>query len=79
MNMKKAVILLVVLGLVMGGCSGMSNTEQRTLSGGAIGASSGALIGWAAGCPACGAAIGGGAGLLGGYAYDQYQKSRGRP
>jgi osmotically inducible lipoprotein OsmB len=77
--MKKVVILLVVLGLVIGGCSGMSNTEQRVLSGGAIGAGSGALIGWAAGCPACGAAIGAGAGALGGYAYDQYQKSQGRP
>jgi hypothetical protein len=49
------------------------------LSGGAIGASSGALIGWAAGSPAAGAAIGGGAGLLGGFLYDQYEKSRGRP
>ncbi len=75
--MKKAVILLVVATLVLGGCNGMSSTTQRTLSGGAIGASSGALIGWAAGSPAAGAAIGGGAGLLGGYLYDQYQKSRG--
>ena len=77
--MKKVVILLVIAALFLGGCSGMSNTQQRVLSGGAIGASSGALIGWAAGCPACGAAIGGGAGLLGGYAYDQYEKSQGRP
>jgi osmotically inducible lipoprotein OsmB len=77
--MKKAVILIMVMALALGGCSGMSNTTQRTLSGGAIGASSGALIGWAAGSPAAGAAIGGGAGLLGGYLYDQYQKSRGNP
>ena len=76
--MKKAMILVVVLALALGGCSGMSSTQQRMVSGGAIGASSGALIGWAAGCPACGAAIGGGAGLLGGYAYDQYEKSQGR-
>ncbi len=75
--MKKAVIILVVLTLALGGCSGMSSTQQRVLSGGAIGASSGALIGWAAGSPAAGAAIGGGAGLLGGYLYDQYEKSRG--
>ena len=77
--MKKVIILLVVAALFLGGCSNMSATQQRVLSGGAIGASSGALIGWAAGCPACGAAIGGGAGLLGGYAYDQYEKSQGRP
>jgi len=76
--MKKAVILLMVVTLALGGCTGMSTTSQRVLSGGAIGASSGALIGWAAGSPAAGAAIGGGAGLLGGYLYDQYQKSRGR-
>jgi hypothetical protein len=77
--MKKAVILLVVATLLIGGCSGMSNTQQRVLSGGAIGASSGALIGWAAGSPAAGAAIGGGAGMLGGFIYDQYEKYRGRP
>jgi osmotically inducible lipoprotein OsmB len=77
--MKRVAVLLLVAAMVVGGCSGMSNTQQRTLSGGAIGASSGALIGWAAGCPACGAAIGGGAGLAGGYIYDQYEKSQGRP
>jgi osmotically inducible lipoprotein OsmB len=77
--MKRAAVLLLVAAMLVGGCSGMSNTQQRTLSGGAIGASSGALIGWAAGCPACGAAIGGGAGLAGGYIYDQYEKSQGRP
>ena len=75
--MKKAMILVVVLALALGGCSGMSSTQQRVLSGGAMGASGGALIGWAAGSPAAGAAIGGGAGLLGGYLYDQYEKSRG--
>jgi hypothetical protein len=77
--MKRAASVIMAAAILAGGCSGMSTTQQRTLSGGAIGASSGALIGWAAGCPACGAAIGGGAGLLGGYAYDQYQKSQGQP
>lgn len=77
--MKKTVILAVVAVMVLGGCAGMSPTEQRVLSGGAIGASSGALIGWAAGCPACGAAIGGGAGMVGGLLVDQYEKSQGRP
>ena len=75
--MKKVMILVVVVALALGGCSGMSSTQQRVVSGGAIGASSGALIGWAAGSPAAGAAIGGGAGLLGGFLYDQYEKSRG--
>ena len=77
--MKKVVIMLVVGALFLGGCSSMSTTQQRVLSGGAIGASSGALIGWAAGSPAAGAAIGGGVGMLGGFLYDQYEKYRGRP
>lgn len=77
--MKQTVILILIGALLVSGCSGMSSTEQRMLSGGAIGASSGALIGWAAGSPAVGAAVGGGAGALGGLIYDQYQKNRGRP
>ena len=76
--MKKATALFFVAILLVGGCSGMSPTEQRVLSGGAIGASGGALIGALAGSAAIGAAAGGGAGLLGGLAYDQYQKSRGQ-
>jgi osmotically inducible lipoprotein OsmB len=64
---------------LVGACSGMSTTTQRTVSGAAIGAGGGALIGWAAGCPACGAAIGAGTGAVGGYVYDQYEKSHGRP
>jgi osmotically inducible lipoprotein OsmB len=76
--MRQALAIMVV-SLVISGCAGMSPTEQRVLSGGAIGASGGTLIGLAAGSPAIGAAVGGGAGLLGGYVYDQYQKSQGRP
>ncbi len=80
--MMKAMILVLIAGLLAGGCagdSGMSTSAQRIVGGGVIGAGSGALIGAAAGNPAAGAAIGGGAGLLGGYIYDQYQKSQGRP
>jgi len=76
--MKKVVILLVVATLVMGGCSSMTPTQQRVLSGTAIGAGSGAIIGWAAGSPAAGAAIGAGAGALGGFLVDQYEKYRSR-
>jgi osmotically inducible lipoprotein OsmB len=72
------VILVLVAALLLGGCSGMSNTEQRVLSGTAIGAGGGTLIGWAAGGPLVGAAVGAGTGALGGVVYDQYQKSRGR-
>jgi osmotically inducible lipoprotein OsmB len=76
--MKIAIILVLVMTLTCAGCSGMTTTQQRILSGGAIGAGSGALIGWAAGSAAVGAAVGGGAGILGGYLYDQYKKSGGR-
>ena len=69
--MKKILVFLVAATLVVSSCAGMSTTEQRTLSGGAIGAGGGALIGWAAGNPAVGAAIGAGAGALGGYIYDR--------
>jgi osmotically inducible lipoprotein OsmB len=77
--MKKTVLLILVLALLVGGCSSMSTTEQRVLSGGAMGAAGGAVIGAVAGSAALGAAAGAGAGLLGGYVYDQHQKSQGQP
>jgi osmotically inducible lipoprotein OsmB len=77
--MGKALVLVLVVLLFCGSCAGMSNTEQRVLSGGAMGTAGGAVIGALAGSAAIGAAAGGGAGLLGGLIYDQYQKSRGNP
>ncbi len=77
--MKKIILLIMVAVMLLGGCSGMSTTEQRVLSGSAIGAGSGTLIGWAAGGPLVGAAVGAGAGAVGGVLYDNYQKSRGNP
>jgi len=77
--MKKILVLVLVVTFAVASCSGMTTTQQRVLSGGAIGASGGALVGWAAGNPAVGAAVGGGAGALGGLIYDQYEKSQGRP
>ena len=58
--------------LVLAGCSGLNNTQQRTLTGGAIGAGVG-TVGAAVtgGCVACGAAIGGAVGAASGYIYDQ--------
>jgi hypothetical protein len=53
------VIPVVVL---LAACSNMSPTEQRALSGGAIGAGGGALLGWMVGAPALGAALGGAGG-----------------
>lgn len=80
--MKKAMVLVLIAILFVGGCagnSGLNYSGQRILGGGAVGAASGALIGAAAGNPAVGAAIGGGAGLIAGTVYDAYEKSQGRP
>jgi osmotically inducible lipoprotein OsmB len=63
-DMKRLAILLVpVLLLGAAGCSNLSNREQRTLSGGAIGAGGGALVGAVTGgSPLVGALIGGAGG-----------------
>jgi hypothetical protein len=54
----------------------MSDTQQRTLSGGAIGAGAGAVVGAMAGSTAWGAAIGAASGAAGGYLYDRYEKTK---
>lgn len=58
----------LALPLAAAGCSNLNETQQRTLSGGAIGAGVGA-VGTAVtgGCVACGAAIGGAVGAGAGY------------
>ena len=72
--MARGIAAILCLMLLLGGCAGMSNTEQRVLSGGSIGAGSGLLLG---GLP--GAIVGGGAGALGGYLYDKHQESESKP
>ena len=58
------------------GCANMSSSEQRTLSGAAIGTAAGAVVGeLATGQPLHGAAIGAVAGALGGWLYDRHEKS----
>ncbi|NLJ29745.1 MAG: hypothetical protein GX433_17305 [Deltaproteobacteria bacterium] len=69
-------MLVVALLFSLTSCAGMSTTQQRVLSGGAIGAGSGAAIGAiTGGSPAVGAAVGGAAGAAGGYIYDQSKKN----
>lgn len=73
-TINKIVAVLVAV-FILAGCAGMSTTQQRTLSGAAIGAGSGAAIGAiTGGSPGVGAAVGAGAGALGGYLYDQSQR-----
>lgn len=75
-----AIPLLLAGALALGGCEGMNNTQQRTLSGGALGAGVGAVgTVLTGGCVSCGAAIGGAVGAGAGYIYDQMEKDKGRP
>jgi hypothetical protein len=67
-----------LLGAALGlaACSGMNATEQRVLSGGAIGAGAGAaLTGLTGGNMLGGAILGGAAGAAGGYLYDQHRQN----
>ena len=66
-------IALTLSAALLAGCSNMNSTEQRMLSGGAIGAGTGALVGAVTGGLgiATGAAIGAAAGAAGGYIVDQ--------
>jgi osmotically inducible lipoprotein OsmB len=68
--------LLLVTLIAIGGCAELSETQQRTLTGGTAGAAGGALIGAIAGNAGLGAAIGAGSGLLGGYLYGQHEASK---
>ncbi len=65
--------LALALLLATAGCSNMNSTEQRMLSGGAIGAGAGAVVGALTGGLgiATGAAIGAAAGTATGYIIDQ--------
>ena len=77
---RLAIPVLVAAALALGACENMSNTEQRMLSGGAVGAGVGAVgTVLTGGCVACGAVIGGAVGTGAGYIYDQMEKDKGRP
>ncbi|QQR69929.1 MAG: hypothetical protein IPI58_04585 [Alphaproteobacteria bacterium] len=70
-------VLAAALAMTLAGCSGMDKTEQRVLSGGAIGATVG-TVGTVVtgGCIACGAAIGGAVGAGTGLIVDQLDKKK---
>ena len=61
--MKKLILTATVLTVALAGCADMTTTQQRALSGTAIGAGGGAVIGAIAGNAALGAGIGAAAGL----------------
>ena len=60
----------------LAGCTGMSDTQQRAVTGTGIGAAGGAAVGAIAGNAGMGAAIGAGAGLLGGLMVDKREKDK---
>ena len=72
-------LALTVAALSLGACSNMNNTQQRALSGAAIGAGAGA-VGTAVtgGCVTCGAVVGGVVGTGAGLVYDNMEKNKGR-
>lgn len=72
---KAVAIALSVAALGLGGCSNMTQSEQRILSGAAIGTVGGALVGAATGgSTVWGGVIGAAAGATGGYVYDQVKR-----
>ena len=78
--MKRFSILLIAILMItdLAGCAGMSDTQQRTVTGGLGGAAGGALIGAIAGNAGMGAAIGAGVGIAGGYLYGKHKESEQR-
>lgn len=73
--MKKMALALGAI-VLLAGCAGMSDTQQRAATGTGIGAAGGAVIGAMAGNAGLGAVIGAGAGLAGGLLVDQSKKNQ---
>ncbi len=77
MRKLRIVVAMALLIAMVAGCSHMSTTQQRALSGGAIGAGSGAALTiLTGGSVLLGTAIGAGVGTVGGLVYDDVQKNK---
>ncbi len=76
--MKRTLLALpLVAALTMTGCSGMTTTQQRERSGGAIGAAAGAgITAIAGGNPIWGAIGGAAVGAVGGFLYDKHEQGQ---
>jgi osmotically inducible lipoprotein OsmB len=75
--MKKWILASVsALMLATSGCADMSTTQQRTLSGAAIGTAAGYALGAMTGMSkGTGLAVGAAAGAASGYIYDKYKEN----
>ena len=67
--MKRIAVVFILLAFIFTlGCYGMNREQQTTLSGAAIGAAGGGLVGaFSGGSPAVGAVVGAGIGGITGY------------
>jgi len=71
-----SILVIAILALTsLAGCAGMSDTQQRTVTGGLGGAAAGSVIGAMAGNAGMGAAIGAAAGTAGGFLYGKHKES----
>jgi hypothetical protein len=66
---------LLAAAIALSGCAGQTPTQQRVLSGAAIGGLGGTAIGAIAGNAGLGAAIGVAAGATGGFIFDQHKQA----
>jgi osmotically inducible lipoprotein OsmB len=73
----KSIALVLLIFLLFVGCAGLNKTEQRVLSGGAIGAGAGTVGAAIVGGPLIvGAAVGAAAGAIGGVVVDEIDKAK---
>jgi osmotically inducible lipoprotein OsmB len=69
MHSRHVLAAALAAAVTLGGCAGLTDTQQRTLTGTAAGTAGGAVIGAIAGNAGLGALIGAGVGAGGGYLY----------
>jgi hypothetical protein len=72
----KKLLWLTAVALPIAACADMTPTQQRALTGTAIGAGGGAVLGAIGGNAGLGAAAGAGAGLLGGLLVDRSRQAQ---
>lgn len=75
---KGTPLALAAAVILLAGCSDMSSSQQRTLSGAGVGAAAGTVVGALSGATLWGAAIGAGAGAVGGFIWDQHKQGEAR-